>query len=218
MKIKGTDIKDFVVIFGAGCSGSEKTAAYELAKYIEKSCGVKLQVSDDSCDESDYEIVIGHTNRTTDKEYRNEEYEIYTEATKLFIVGGKVRGTLYGVYSFLEEYMGWRFYAAGVEETVFTDELLINVIYSHYDPVFEYRDVYYFCAFDPEWSAKQKVNGCVTRKLGSELGGGVEYAGGILFIPSMSSCLSVNIMQSIRNILHYTMVKGTEDIFIHSCA
>lgn len=175
--INGTDIKSYSIIYGKDSSKSEKTAAYEFAKYIEKTCGEKLEIRDDSFPEKDYEVVIGNTNRKDARDYLEEEYDIFTENSSLYILGGRVRGALYGVYAFFEKFLGWRWYSPTFEKCTLTEDVNLSDIKLNEKPMFEYRDVYYYSAFDPLWSVKMKVNGAVTRRLDDELGGGVGYAG-----------------------------------------
>ena len=95
---------DYVIVRGANASKSEIYAADQLALYLEKISGAAVCVTTDETAETAKEIVVGKTNREADKEFDRAElgtdgFVIKTRGDKLFIVGGEMRGTLYGVYS-----------------------------------------------------------------------------------------------------------------------
>ena len=60
------------------------------------------------------------TNRNEPETFDGQEeaFHIYYKAPRLYIAGGGARGTLYGVYAFLETYLGWRWFAPDTEKCV----------------------------------------------------------------------------------------------------
>lgn len=176
--MKKREIKDYRIIYPADCMPAEKNAARQLGIYLEKISGAAPDISDDGATVSDCEICIGRTNRTLSELPGNKEgYKIYSEDEKLFILGGSGRGTLYGVYDYLQM-LGCRFYAADTEIIPNGDTLVLPEDPVCSAPAFEYRDTFWTCSYDTELSAKLHLNGCVgDRKLPEEWGCGISYAG-----------------------------------------
>ncbi len=95
----------------------EKHAAEELQKYLQEISGVRLNIVDDSDTETRYEILIGRNNRLEklglDVNFDSlglDGYTIKTLGEKLIIAGGIKKGTLYGVYTFLDEILGCKMF------------------------------------------------------------------------------------------------------------
>ena len=114
LTIAGRDISEYRVVMANSKDECHTYAADELVKYIEKACGAKLDICDDL---GDHNIVI---EQIAEDDPRRETLgdEGFTievrENGDLYITGGIYRGCIYGVYEFLEKYVGWRFY---VEDT-----------------------------------------------------------------------------------------------------
>ena len=123
-----------------------------------------------------------------DRSLPEENYNLRAAgADRLIIAGGSPRGTLYGAYAFLRDVCGCRFFAA---DTEFVPRLPVLELADDLNldggPAFEYRDVYWQCAFDPEWAAKNSVNGIRQSENGGRYGGGMGYA---LFVHTFNELL-----------------------------
>jgi len=79
------------------------------------------------------------TSRLDGGELGDESYEITLADGRMTIVGGNMRGCMYGVYEFLEDYIGWRFLPADVEYLYEADEIRIDEINRLDVPAFWYR-------------------------------------------------------------------------------
>lgn len=169
---------EYRIVYPKNYRPAEKNAALQLSEYLGMILGGKPETAADGTRETQYEICVGDTNRTRSEKPDNREgYKIWNDGEKLFILGGSDRGTLYGVYAYLE-FLGCRFYAADTEIIpeagllIFPEEPLCS------SPAFEYRDLFWSCTFGTELSAKLRLNGCVgSRDLPAEWGGGIGYAG-----------------------------------------
>ncbi|MBQ3182609.1 MAG: hypothetical protein IJB57_02965, partial [Clostridia bacterium] len=101
IKIGDVDITKYRIIhhdFGKGYSGygmNEIYAAQQLQRYLKYALGAELPLDTDSSEATEYEILVGNTNRTKEdtSEYGIEEYIIKTEGKNLIITGGEQRGT-----------------------------------------------------------------------------------------------------------------------------
>ena len=104
-------VSDYVIVRGENAYISEVTASTELQSYLKQISGVEIPIVTDSTAPVAKEIVVGKTNRESDGEFNRDELGndglvIKSNGQKLFLVGGEKRGTLYAVYTFLEEYLG----------------------------------------------------------------------------------------------------------------
>ncbi|MCQ6557322.1 DUF4838 domain-containing protein [Paenibacillus mendelii] len=188
LTITGIEISKYIIIHGEFCSPSEKTAAQELQFYIERSCGVQLPVTADSNVESPHEILVGTTNRRYDLDVSyaclgDDGFYLQVKESKLYIVGSPTRGTLYGVYTLLEDYLGWRWFAPVVEQTILSgDAALPGNLDVKFVPIVEYRDTYWYSSLNENWAVKLKVNSIIknqacSRSIREEWGGGLGYGG-----------------------------------------
>lgn len=168
--------------YTAGYVVSEVNAAKDLQRYIYMLTDISIPlVYDHYNSEFKKEIRIGTTKRTRTSNIGlgDEGYRIETvEGCHLEIVGG-LRGVLYGVYSFIEKYLGIRYFTPVVEKVIDDGDIVIENISEEFIPHLEYRDVMFCETWDKKFSVKQKINGLFARPLGEEEGFGVGYAGGI---------------------------------------
>lgn len=180
LTVAGIDIGEYSVVYGKEKNSPTLDRAYsDFISYIEKATGVKLT----SGDKRDKEICIGVTDRDTDKVKKEREklinngYAIIFDKGRLYVTGNTETGTLYGVYSFLEDFAGCRFYSSTYETVKPADHTDVSsdtcVTFS---PEFIYRDPYWFDTFDPAFAAKLKINGAVNRKMDG-YGESYTYAG-----------------------------------------
>ncbi|MGI6528115.1 MAG: DUF4838 domain-containing protein [Clostridia bacterium] len=178
---------NYKIVVGAKASKAEQYAAEELQKYIKKITGFNIPIIKDNKKETELEIVVGKTNREKDYEVDRdslgeEGFTILWSNKKLVIAGGGDRGTIYGVYDFLES-LGCRFFAEGVEKVPSNKTLELQLHEPKSDkPVFEYRDLFWTNTYDPVFSTKLRLNGCLKsgengRTIPKNLGSGIFYAG-----------------------------------------
>ncbi len=170
LSISGHDIGEYVIVCDTGASASVATAASELQRYIKAACGTAPEIVISA--DGKPSITLDPTAFADD-----ETFSIKTNENGVVIGGTPVRGVLYGVYRFLEEYIGWRFLAADTEVLMAEETVTIdNIDYTH-SPYFEYRDTYWVNHFDSAFSAKRTVNSSNSRASDPKLGGLVGYTG-----------------------------------------
>ncbi len=181
---------NYKIIISKTAEKAEITAANELKKYIKKIGDTDLDIySDDKIKEGNNEIIIGKTNRekedtsTIDRnELGPDGFNIKFYNNNLIIAGGSARGTLYGVYDFLEE-LGCLFISVDTESIPYKEEIILDFSMNITEkPAFEYRDLFWYCSYDEALSAKMRLNGSLQtgntgRILTDTYGGGIEYAG-----------------------------------------
>ena len=108
------------IIVAEDAIASEQYAAQELQTFLEAATGVHLEITPAaSADGSPHHFYVGDSapadqmipDRKT-ASFGPEDSRIVIGNDAIAIVGGRPRGTLYGVYTFLEDYVGVRFLTA----------------------------------------------------------------------------------------------------------
>ncbi len=190
---------DYVIVTSPSATDAEKTAASELQKYLMQISGINFPIVNDSTS-NDKEIIVGITNRegtlyTVDRAaLGNEGVFIKTVGDDLVLTGGALRGTLYAVYTFLEDYLGCRWYTKELIVVPEAEKIMIpeEIDYTHV-PVLEYRETDWISPRDKQWSVANKLNGLVYSPVDSaDVGGGMGYAGS--FAHTMQTVFNPTVM------------------------
>ena len=176
---------EYVIVCGKSASLCERKAAAELQKYLQQISGTVIPVVSDDVLAKDKEIVVGRTNRETKEDFDRKElgeegFVIKTTGQKLWLIGGADRGTIYSVYTFLEEYLGCRFYMEKIEKIPQMQKVSIPEIKEDKQiPVLMFRDAAWYDYFGTDISVKRKINAPIWgRELPEDVGGGVTYCKG----------------------------------------
>jgi len=154
LTINGTDISEYVIACNASAGGVISNAASQLQKYLELTTGVKLDIMDAGVPAGTKRILIDET-VVTDP----DNFKYYTDNDGLVLAGSAKRSALYAVFNFLEEQLGWRFFAADTEVCYETSRIDVSNLDYSFEQAFEIRDVYWTEAFDEEFSIKRYLNG-----------------------------------------------------------
>ena len=138
----------FDIVIGANAEYGEDLAAKELAHFLWAMTGAQFPIKRDSERATDFQIVIGNTNRKTldqiPAHLRTDNWEGFTilrEGSKLYIMGNIPRGTVYGVYDFLDVELGVRFLTAEVTHVPRHSVLEVAVASRVFAPRFERRTI-----------------------------------------------------------------------------
>ena len=103
--------------------------------------------------------------------YQDESFSYCNKGKDILIYGGSLRGTMYGVMSFLENEFGCRWYTPSVSVIPEKSEMMFDRFFHSGKPGIRVRNDFYYEAFDPIWAARNKVNGSMTSR---QQPGGVE--------------------------------------------
>ena len=121
MQIVDDGASDFVIVTAENPDVTTKTAVKELQTYIEKVSGAKIKaVTEKDVKPEDKAIILGKTNlengvvKIDRTNMAADGFMLYSNGKRLYIAGADSRGTLYGVYTFLEEYLGVRWFTPGL--------------------------------------------------------------------------------------------------------
>lgn len=158
-------------------------AADELARCLFKMCGASFPIASDLLTLRQNDILLGE-NRHTEalgltariEALPKEGFFYCTEGDHL-VIGGKGRSLLYGVYAFLEDVLGCRFFTPEITHIPQRCCIEIPALGHTEAPVMEYREPYLTECKNPDFSARRRVNGQSVPFL-KKHGGGVKYADG----------------------------------------
>ena len=114
-----------------------------------------------------------------------EGFALKTAGRHLVIAGGRLRGSMYGVYGFLEK-LGCRWFTADVSRIPKMRTITVAALDETQKPAFEYREPFFAEASDADWAARNKANGSI-QKLDAARGGKVQY---YPFVHSFNSLVS----------------------------
>jgi len=195
---------EYVIVVGENAPANEQHAAAELAHFLGKVTGAKFEVRPIGKAGAGAKIAVGPAAalkldpKINLKGLGADGIVIQTRPPHLILTGGlgAPRGTLYAVYTFLEDVVGCRWWSSKASTIPRAPTLKIPPLNVRYKPVFELRSLYYFDAFDADWSVRNKVNG-QCHKLDKKRGGKITYKGSST--PSRASYRRKNISGNTRS-------------------
>lgn len=171
------------IVVSASASPSTRYAAEELKRFLSQMTGADMPLVTDDAPPAPSEILVGDSKRLRDMDilidYESlgqEGYILSTRGPNILIVGGEPRGTLYGVYGFLEEHLGCRWFTPDVSVIPDARVLAVLPINEVRVPVLEYREPFVEECFDGDWAARNRMNGN-TDRLEERHGGKIIYNG-----------------------------------------
>ncbi|HID11880.1 MAG TPA: DUF4838 domain-containing protein, partial [Candidatus Latescibacteria bacterium] len=181
-KVAACGRSSYRIVVGEEVSPSERHAAEELRAFLEEICGCALPIVRD-IGEGERGIFVGDSpalrrlvgDRIDYEGLGEEGFVLWTVGPHLVLSGGRRRGTLYSVYTFLEEHLGCRWYIPEVSRVPKLEAVEIPELNEVRRPSFEYREVFYTHAFDGDWAARNKINGTHMR-LEEKHGGKIKYS------------------------------------------
>lgn len=162
LKLADNGQSTYQIVIPGNASDMEKKSATILQNYFQKVTGAKLDIREEGRSNAAV-ISIGNTklaasviNKAGIKE---DGYAILSQGGNVIITGNRVKGTLYGVYTFVEKYLGCRKWYTGPPQFTRIKTLTLPADLSLYEnPVFEYRESYFPGIFDPEYADWHKLH------------------------------------------------------------
>lgn len=174
---------EYKIVYGKQASETEKYAASEMQSFIYQMTGVRLLLIEDGFVKGNPNqlICIGENAILESSgieldysELGTDGFLMKTQGTNLYIVGGK-RGTLYGVYDFLEKICGVKFIA---NDCTYTPQLSEIPLYSmNVTEIPEFENRGYLAAVTPTdqvWYARSR-NNCEWMQTEEKYGGGMSW-------------------------------------------
>jgi hypothetical protein len=170
-----------VIVVAAEATEPEKYAASELAGFLRQVTGARLDVVP-KAERGAVRLLVGEkAARLADRRFTvlglgEEGFVIRTVGNDLILAGGRPRGTLYAVYTFLEDQVGCRWWSTRVCTIPKKPTLTVGNLDIRFVPPLEYRESFWFDALDGDWAARNKCNGNSDR-LDAKHGGKHTYEG-----------------------------------------
>ena len=169
----------YVITLGDDAPAPERKAAEDLASYLGRVTGAKFAVK--SPTEASAEqpcIMVGQTESVKEfvpdvdwKSLGQDGIVIKTKGQHLVLAGGRPRGTVYAVYTFLEDIVGCRWWTSTEEYIPHRPTLTIGRADLTYVPSLDYREpAFADVRNSPGFAVKIKCNGHFS-KIPEELGG-----------------------------------------------
>jgi len=178
-EIGGVAFSEFSLFVQPSAAKGMTDAVELLIEYAEQATGHKLAVTEDAS--AEHVIVIGMTELDTEEvkaargRIKNDGYAFVEQNGKLYITGSCTAGTVYGVYTFMENYLGVRFYAK--DFICVRDNPISRIPKDYcevYSPAFLMRDTFWYdVSHDQTLANRLKDNS----EYVPEMEGGVSYAG-----------------------------------------
>ena len=166
---QGVDVAaldDWDIVVGEEATESEVYAAEEFQRVFALASGKKLPIGS-RADRPDRHIFVGPGRAMAESavgfgvdEYGPEDLRIIIRDNNIAIAGGRPRGTLYGVYTFLEDYLGVRFLTKDHTHVPAVGRWRnVGPVDRFYHPPLAYRWTFYAVNQDnPEFAARLRVN------------------------------------------------------------
>ncbi len=182
-------LKNYRIVLPADALPGLFDAARVLAEVAAASAGCTLPIVTEDTPAEPYELVLGQTNRDSDAtasalaEVRDDGFAILVDGTRLYITAPLPRGVAYGVYAFMEDYLGARFLSSRDRLVCPVGEPEIPTDLCRIDnPGFMSRDVFWYDILNPDTNSDFDFPAAMRSNHGEmpHLGGGVSYAGGLV--------------------------------------
>ena len=159
------DTRDWVVVVADDAIPSERYAAEEFQSLFKRAMGFELPILN-APRKPHRNVFIGPGAASTalavafqTRDLDEEELRIKIERDNITISGGRPRGTLYGVYEFMERYLGIRFLTHDHTYIPEMESVPIPIEEFQYKPPFSFRWSYYKANSDhPDFAARLRVN------------------------------------------------------------
>ncbi|HUZ47496.1 MAG TPA: DUF4838 domain-containing protein [Terriglobia bacterium] len=172
---------NYSICLSRHASPSEIHGAQELQKFLGEISGATFPIVTDADKVQGKLVLVGNSSRLERlnldipfKSLGTEGFMLRTSHDNLVIAGGRQRGTMYGVYTFLEK-LGCRWFTEDVSRIPKLRKITVEPLDEIQKPAFEYRAPYFTEAFNGDWMARNKMNGGLSAELDDARGGSIKY-------------------------------------------
>ena len=179
------------IVIAPGAPEADRQAAKSLKKYLDEATGGNFPLLENgAAGDLPQTIYVGPSDAvkkllpTVDwAKLGSDDVVIQTVPGALVLAGGEPRGTLYAVYQFLEDVVGYGWWTAKVRAVPQKPDLTVPDLSVVYSPPFFYRDVYARgLVRQDEFSVQMRRNGTTGEAPGADVlpaewGGSIQIAG-----------------------------------------
>jgi|WetSurMetagenome_2_1015567.scaffolds.fasta_scaffold00667_7 hypothetical protein len=153
------------IIIPSAPTSNEQKAANVLQDYLLQITGAAIPIISVNKSRSPYEIVLGQNERLNElatkinfTDLKADGFVIKTDSLRLIIAGGNIKGTLYGVYTFLEKYLGCRMYTPTAKIIPKLEQIILGKINDIEVPGILFRTTHYKSTWDAEYIDWHKLS------------------------------------------------------------
>ncbi len=152
------------IVVAPGSSAPVRHAAQELRSFLQQVTGATLPMGGPAA-ASTPRIFVGPSSAAlADPVFSidglgTDGLVIRTVGGDLILAGGEPRGTLYAVYTFLEDHVGCRWWAPDATTIPRRPDLRFDALNVRFIPRFECREPYWETALDRDWAVRNKALG-----------------------------------------------------------
>ncbi len=171
-----------IIVMDSVATATEAFAARELASHLQQITGTSFDVQTNS-EAPTAAILVGNGAAARRAfpgvpfdQLGNEELVIRTQGDRLLLAGGRPRGTLYAVSRFLQDQCNVRWWTPWASRIPKQPSLSFTNLDIRAKPAFEYREPFWYPAFDADWAWRNRYNGQSSR-IPPEKGGRISYKG-----------------------------------------
>jgi hypothetical protein len=170
-----------VIVIAPDAPEPEQHAAAELAYFLQQITDAKFEIVSSRAADTSCLLVGLKAAKLAVPDFSTdglgaEGIVILSVGNDLILAGGYPRGTLYAVYTFLEDQLGCRWWSSTESTIPKKPTLNADNLNIRYVPPLEYREPYWFDAFDGDWAVRNKCNGHAER-IDAKRGGKHTYQG-----------------------------------------
>jgi hypothetical protein len=172
---------NYTLVLSRNATPSETRAADELQRFLEEMTGARLPITTELAAGGGNWVFVGRSEAVDTLKpgipfgvLGPEGFALKTLGRHLVIAGGRERGTMYGVSTFLEK-LGCRWFTREVSRIPRLTAVTVPTLNEIHQPAFEYRLPYATEALDKNWAARNKVNGGLGFPLDASAGGSIQY-------------------------------------------
>ncbi len=184
----------YVIIVDPQATASEQHAAKELASFLQQVTGAEFPLVTTAESPKGPALIVGPGRVASQvapqlkgEALKPDGIAIESVGDRIVLLGDRPRGTLYSVYSFLEDVVGCRWWTSQASTVPSKPNLTVSEQHVRHVPPLEYREVFWFDSFDGDWAARNKSNGN-TERLDEKHGGKIRY-GGSFFVHTFAALI-----------------------------
>ena len=170
-----------VIVVAGDATEPERHAAAELAEFLRQITGATFEISTSPTAGGSRLLVGPGAAKLAVPDFSTDGLGtdgivIRSVGNNLILAGGRPRGTLYAVYTFLEDNLGCRWWSSTAGTIPKKPTVVVGELNVRYVPALEYRESFWYDAFDGDWAVRNKCNGN-SERLDDKHGGKHTYDG-----------------------------------------
>ena len=152
------------IVVSHNASAAEKYAASELGAFLEQVTVARFEINHRP-GQAPCHIMVGvDAVQSIDSKFTIDDLGadgviLRRRANTIILAGGRPRGTLYAVYTFLHDVIGCRWWSRDASYIPHKPALTIDTLDICYVPQLNYRHTSWYGSFYPEWAARNRLNG-----------------------------------------------------------